>query len=187
MIYPKKINAKKSDVIIRSLILASILLGIIFVLINKITTPNIPWAALTNSGIIYVWLIVIYSVKKRINIAGHSLLQLFAISILTLYIDYRIGFRGWSIEISIPIIIMIANIVMFILTIISYKKYIKYGFCQLIIVLFSMLPLIFIVNNSLKNEVLSIIAVSISIINLIFALIFASTDIKEAVVRRFHI
>ena len=187
MIYPKKINVHKSDVIIRSLMLVSVMLGIIFVIINSFTTPSVPWAALTNSGIIYVWLIVIYSVKKRINIAGHSLLQLFAVSLLTFYIDYRIGFSGWSIEISIPIIIMIANIVMFILTIISHKRYIKYGFCQLIIVLFSMLPLIFIINNSLKNEVLSIIAVSISIINFIFALIFAFTDIKEVIIRRFHI
>ena len=187
MLYPKKINAKKSDIIIRSLILFSVILGIIFVAINRITTPNVPWAALTNSGIIYVWLIVIYSVKKKINIAGHSLLQLFAVSLLTLYIDYRIGFTGWSIEISIPIIIMIANIIMFILTIVSHKKYIKYGFCQIIIVLFSMLPLIFIINNSLKNEVLSIIAVSISIINLFFTLIFATIDIKEVIIRRFHI
>ena len=62
MIYPKKINVHKSDVIIRSLMLVSVMLGIIFVIINSFTTPSVPWAALTNSGIIYVWLIVIYSV-----------------------------------------------------------------------------------------------------------------------------
>lgn len=73
MIYPQKINAHKSNIIIRSLLIASILLGIILVVINKLTTPNIHWAAMCNAGIIYTWVTVIYSINKNINIAGHVL------------------------------------------------------------------------------------------------------------------
>ena len=141
MIYPKKLSSKKGDKIIRILMISSIIIAMILVLINKITTPNIPWAAFTNCGIIYIWITAIYAVRKRTNVAGHVLVQTIIISSVTLYIDQRLGFKGWSINIAIPIILIIANISMLVLTIISYKKYIKYAIYQLVIVLISFIPI----------------------------------------------
>ena len=187
MIYPKKLSSKKGDLIFKIFLISSVILGIILFIINKLTTPNIPWATLTNAGIIYVWITVFYSIKKNTNIAGHVLIQAIAISLLTVFIDYKLGFEKWSINISIPIIIIIANVTMLVLTIVSYKKYIKYAIYQLIIVLFSMVPVILLGENVLENRVLSIIASSISIINLILTLILSTKDVKEAIIRKFHI
>lgn len=186
MIYPKKISANKSGKLIKILLLSSVILAIILILINKLTTPNVSWAALTNGGIIYVWITVIYSIRKNTNIAGHVLIQTLAISLLMVFIDYKLGFQGWSIEISIPIVIMISNITMLILTIVSYKKYIKYAIYQLVIVLFSMLPIVFIEEKMVNNPVLSIVASSISVLNFILCLILCARDVKEAIVRKFH-
>ena len=83
MIYPQKLNSRKSDILLKIFILSSILIAMILIVINQLTTPKIPWAALANSGIIYIWVTVFYSVKKKINIAGHVLLQTIAISILS--------------------------------------------------------------------------------------------------------
>lgn len=187
MIYPKKINANKSEKIIKISIMISILVAIILTLINRLTTPNIPWAAIANSGIIYLWIVVWYSVEKNINIAGHVLIQSLAVSLLTAFIDYKIGFTGWSLSISIPIIIIIANATMLVLTIISYKKYIKYAIYQLIILLFSILPIIFISEKLIKFDTLSIISIIISIINLAITMILSFRDVKDAIVRKFHI
>ena len=187
MIYPKKLSSKKGDLIFKIFLISSIILGILLILINKLTTPDIPWATLTNAGIIYVWITVFYSIKKNTNIAGHVLIQAIAISILTVFIDYKLGFKLWSLNIAIPIIIIIANITMLILTIVSYKKYVKYAIYQLIIVLFSMIPVILLSENIIKNKVLSIVASGISIINLILTLILSARDVKDAVVRKFHI
>lgn len=186
MIYPKKINANKSEKLIKIFLLSSIILALILLLINKLTSPSVPWAALANGGIIYIWITAIYSIRRNTNIAGHVLIQTLAISLLTAFIDYKLGFKGWSIEISIPIIIIISNITMLVLTIVSYRKYIKYAIYQLLIVLFSMLPLLFIEENMINNTVLSIIAISISILNFILCLILCAKDIKEAIVRKFH-
>ena len=134
-----------------------------------------------------MWIIVIYSIKKNTNIAGYVLLQTFAISLLTAYIDYKIGWKAWSINIAIPIMIMIANITMLILTIISHKKYIKYAIYQLIIVIFSMLPVILISEHLIENKILSMIASGICFINFILCLVLCTKDIKEAVIRKFHI
>lgn len=75
---------------------------------------------------------------------------------------------------------------MLILTIVSYRKYIKYAIYQLIIVLFSMLPIIFIEENIVRNPILSIIATSISVFNFIVCIILCTKDIKEAIIRKFH-
>lgn len=186
MIYPEKIKAKKSDKIIKILMSASVIIAAALLVINKLTTPDIPWAALANAGILYVWVVVIYSIKKNINIAGHVLLQTIALSLFTIYIDYEFGMKGWSINIAVPIMIMIANVTMLVLTFVSYKKYMKYAFYQLVIVLFSMLPVIFVTENIVNDKTLSIIASGISMLNLIICLILSAKDVKETIIRKFH-
>ena len=186
MIYPQKLNSKKSDKLIYALLISSVIVAIILTIINKLTNPAIPWAALSNIGIIYIWITVIYSIKRGTNIAGHVLIQTIIISAVTLYIDERLGFKGWSVHISIPIVLIIANITMLVLTIVSYKKYIKYAIYQLMIVLISMVPIIFIIKKMLEPQLLYKIAIAISILNFILTLVLSYKELKEAVVRKFH-
>ena len=127
-----------------------------------------------------------YSIKRGTNIAGHVLLQTIAISAAMLYIDDRVGFIGWSINIAIPIVLIIANITMLILTLVSYKKYIKYAIYQLVIVIMSLISIFFITNNLIEMKLLSTIAMIISVLNLIITLILCYKDIKDALVRKIH-
>ena len=187
MLYPQKLSSKKSNILIKSFFIASVVIAVILVVINKLTSPEIHWAALANSGIIYAWLTVWYSISKNTNIAGHVMIQTIAISLLTTFIDYRIGFKGWSLEIAIPIIIIVANVTMLILTIVSHKKYIRYSIYQLVICLFSLLPLYFIYEHFIYQFVLSIVAIGISILNFLITIVLCAKDVKEAVVRKFHI
>jgi len=186
MLYPQKLSIKKSELIIKIAIIISIFIALILVLINKLVSPEIHWSALANAGIIYAWITIIYSINKRTNIAGHVLIQLIAIAILTTYIDYKIGFRGWSLEMAIPIIIIVANITMLILTIVSYKKYVRYAIYQLIICILSLLPIYFIYEHMVLNMILSYVAIGISILNFILTIILCARDVKEAIIIKFH-
>ena len=186
MIYPKKINANKGEIITKIMFALSILIAILLTIINKITSPNIPWAALANSGIIYIWIITIYSINRNVNIAGHVVVQTIAVSLLTVFIDYKIGFRGWSLSLAIPIILIIANLAMLILTIVSHKKYLRYAIYQLFILIFSILPAILIGEKIVKEPIMGIIAIGISILNLFITIILSARDLKEAVKRKFH-
>lgn len=186
MIYPQKLNSKKSNLILKIGVLLSVIIAILLVVINKLTTPRIPWAAIANGGIIYAWIVLFYSIRKNINIAGHVLLQTIAISLLTIYIDYELKFKGWSINIVVPILVIISNITMLVLTIVSHKDFIKYAIYQLLIVLFSVLPIILVTENMVQNKTLSIVASGISILNLGLSLILCARDVKEAVIRKFH-
>ena len=186
MIYPQKLSSKNGEKVLRVLLSSSVVLGIILILINKLTTPQIHWAELANCGIIYTWITVIYCIKKRANVAGHVFIQSIVISAVLLYIDNRIGFRGWSISIGIPIVVIVANATMFILTMITYKNYIKYGIYQLMIVLASFITIGVILNKIVSLKVLSYIAIAISALSLLISLSLCSKDVKEAVIRKLH-
>lgn len=186
MIYPQKISSKKSEQIVNLFLLISIIIAIVLITINKLTTPEIPWSALANCGIIYTWLTVIYSIKRETNIAGHVLIQTILVSIAMLYIDKTIGFKGWSVYIGIPIALVVANITMVILTIISYERYIKYAIYQLMIVLMSLMPIILIAKKIIELKILIRIAIEISVLSLMTSLILSYKDMKEAIIRKFH-
>ncbi len=188
MIYPKKISARKTDWIINSLIIFSILLGIILTIINNITTPNIKWSALCNLGIIWVWLTVIYSIKKDVNIAGYVLIETIIASVFITYMDYNLhfGYNGWSTSIGIPIITILANFTMFVLTIVNNKSYIKYIIYHFVLMFFSIISILYIYFNIVKNIVMSSILIGIVFASLLLSLVFCIKDIKEAFIRKFH-
>ena len=186
MIYPEKLNSKKSEKIFNIFIIFSIILAVILIIINKLTTPNIPWAAIANCGIIYIWAILIFCIKKNTNIAGHVLLQVIGASAVLVYIDKRLGFIGWSMSIAVPIVLMTANITMLILTMISYKKYIKYAIYQLMILILSFLPLIFVFKKIIELSLLGQISIAISALNLIITVVLCIKDVIEAVKRKIH-
>ncbi len=186
MIYPQKLNSKKGNLIVRLGVIISLVVAILLLIINYFYKPQLPWASIANVGIIYIWVVAFYTVRKNINIAGHVLLQTIALSAVTVFIDYQLGFKAWSIDIIIPILIIIANITMLVLTIVSRKNFIKYAMYQLAISLFSILPIILIMENIMHNKTIAIIATAISILNLALSLILCTKDLKETIIRKFH-
>lgn len=183
MIYPQKLNSKDTGKLLKLLLIISSIIAVILTIINKLTSPNIPWAALANGGIIYIWIVVLYSIKRNTNIAGHVLLQMIIISMVVLHVDNTIGFYGWSISIAIPIILIVANIAMLILTIISYKKYIRYVISQLAIVIITLIFAGLVIND---RNLLNISTMIVAIVNLTISLILSYKDIKEEIIRNFH-
>ena len=162
MLYPQKINAKKTDFILKVAILISIIFGLMLVIINRIITPDIRWAGYCNAGIAYVWITVLYSLKRNVNIASHLFLQMIALSALCVYFDIRMGFQAWSINFAIPLIVIVTNITMLILSVASYKNYSRYAFFQMLIVILSLVPVFLVYEHLVNDKTFSIFASSFS-------------------------
>ena len=187
MIYPKKISSKKIDNFLKIFFICVILVSIVLLIINMITTPDIYWSHLCIVGFIYIFFTVKYSITKLRNISGYVVVQTILLAVLMYFIDYRIGYIGWSINIAIPILIIISNITMFILTIINYKNYGKYAINQLIIVILSLSMIYFVYKGYVNNNALINISIIISIFNFLFSLILCFRDFKEEIIRKFNI
>ena len=186
-LYPKIRNVKKENMAIKLMIIISLVIVAICVIVN-ICTSKFLWSMIVIIGIIYGWITVLYSVHRNINIASNVMIQSIAISFLTLGIDYTVGYTGWAINLAIPIIFSIANITIFVLTLVSIKRYYKYAIYQLIIFLLSIIPLIIsiITDNVIKRPIFTIISSSIAVFVFIFSLILCGRSILEELNRRLH-
>ncbi len=187
MLYPQKLSSKKSDLMIIIAILISVAVGGILILINHFATPGVHWAGLANAGILYIWVNVLYAINHNTNIASYVLLETFAISFLTSYIDYKTGNHGWAMSLAIPIVLIVANITMLVLTLVSHKKYIRYAVFQLVICFLSMLPLYFILQGLVRFRVLGFVSMGVSVVNFLVTVCLCARDIKDTLVRKFHL
>lgn len=187
-LYPEVRNVKKGNIAIRVMLIVSAVTVIICFIVNLCTSTKFWWSLIVLAGIVYTWLSVIYSVHRNINIASTVLVHLVAISLLTLCIDYVLGYSGWAINLSIPIIIAVANITIFVLTMVSIHRYYKYAMYQLIIFLLSLIPLIIVLfsDNIITIPIFTIISSSIAVFTLIFSLILCGKSIIEELDRRLH-
>ena len=187
-LYPTIRNAKKSNFTIKILAIISIIVSIICILVNLCTSTKYLWCLLVISGIIYSWVTVLYSIHRNVNIASNVTIQAVAISILTLCIDFIIGYKGWAINIAIPIIIMVANVTILILTFVSISRYYKYAVYQLIIFVLSVIPLLiyYVAKGIIVKPIFMIISSSIAVFTFIISLILCGRNIMEELDRRLH-
>ena len=187
MLYPKILNIEKGKKIKGLLLLISLIISIILVVINICTDFTYKWSLLCIVGIIYVWCTTLYSLKRNVNIASHVMIQMICISVLILAIDYILGYGGWSITLAIPIMIVISNSTLMVLTIVSRKKYIKYAIYQIIIFVLSMIPLICMKYQIQNYNLPTIISSGIAGFTLLLTLILCGKDVYKDIIRRFHI
>lgn len=187
-LYPKVRNAKKDNFVIIIMLFISIITISTCTIINLLTFPNFLWCLLVAIGIIYSWITVMYSIRRNINIASNVMVQLIAISVLVIGIDFIIGYTGWAINLAIPIIIMIANITTMVLTIVSIHRYFKYAIYQLIIFVLSMIPILIYVTSRaiIIKPIFTIIASTIAVFSFIISLILCGKSIVEELNRRLH-
>ena len=187
MLYPKLTNVKKSKEIIYLLSLITFFLFIMLGLINYIFSKKLNWSIVAIVSIIMVWRTVYKILDKSTNVASYLFLQMFYLSILLFVIDYVFGNIGWSFSIGIPIVIMITNTAMMILTLIKYKKYVKYALYEILILVVSIAYNIILCFISGKISILNAITFWISVTNLTFVLSLNAKTILLEFQKKFHI
>lgn len=187
-LYPRVRNVKEINLATGIMLIISMAIAITCVIVNLCTSTRYLWCLIIIAGIAYTWITVIYSVNRNVNIGSSVTLQFIIISLLTLFIDYIFDYRGWAINLAIPIIIIVANVTMLILTIVSVNRYYKYAIYQLIIFLFSIVPLIiyFSFDNIITMPIFTIISSSITLFTFIISLILCGKNILAELDRRLH-
>lgn len=186
MLYPKIANIRKSNLAIHILSILSVIIITTSLLINYLISTKIHWAYIVIIGIIYTWITISYSLKKNKNIGSHIILQLCIVSLVSVCLDFVIGYRGWSVNYAIPIVVITSNICFFVLAIVTYRKYIQYMVYQLMIFIFNIIPIVLLLTG-ITRSVITIIAIVIGVTNFIFACIVCRKEIWQEMKGRFHL
>lgn len=186
MLYPKLNHVKRNNIILIISIAISIILIDVLLLINVLVDKTNHWSLLCVAGILYVYGTIIYTKKRNINIASNVFVQCLLVSLLIITIDYFIGFSGWSLNISIPIVVIVANSTLMILTIVSRKRYMKYAMYHVLTFLFSMIPLVLMFMGIIQNKVLTIVSSSIATFSLLLTIILCGRAMWIETKKRLH-
>lgn len=182
-----RLNPHKYNIIKRSFIFLSIVSGVTAAITNYLLYNGVMWSVISITAIIYFWVIMTHSIKRNTNIASKILVQVLCAVILTVIMDYSIGYSGWSVNHVIPEIITLANISVLILVIINRMYWHTYVMNQIIIAVLGLIPGVLYLCGLIIIPIPTTIATATSIIVLLGTIIFGDKSIKSELIRRFNI
>lgn len=186
-IFPEIPPFYESRLALKIMIFISIVALVVSFGINMIFPSSVNWPMLFMFAVISIWTGLIIIVQKRYHIPKKILWQVIIVSTLSVFWDYKTGWRGWSLDYLIPIACVSAMIIMYVTAKImrlSIRNYITYIFLSGI---FGIIPVIFIKFNLVSTVYPSIISIGFSIILLSAIIIFQGREIKEEIIKRMHI
>ena len=185
--YPAiEVNPHKYNILKRTFLFISILTASTSVITNYLTYHGVIWSAITIAAIIYLWVLMAYSIKRNRTIASQILVQVLCVSSLTVIMDSSIGYVGWSVNYVIPEIIILANISVLVLIIVNRMYWQTYVLNQMVIAVCGLIPGVLYLCGLIQVPLPTIIATATSFIVLVFTMIFGDKTIKSELKRRFH-
>ena len=177
----------ESHLVIKILVFISIAAIVISFAINIIFPATVNWPLLVIFGLLSIWLGLIVILRRGYHMPKKIVWQVFIISLLSIFWDWKIGWKGWSLNYVIPITCVSAMIIIYITAKIlrlGSRDYITYA---LIDGFLGIVPILFIVFNWVNVIYPSIISIATSIISIAAIFIFQGEDIKLELNKRMHI
>ena len=165
----------------------SIIIIVLSFSIDMIFPSKIRWPILVVLGLSSMWIGLFFLIRGKYHMPKKIIQQVAILSLLAIFWDWKIGWRGWSLDFVIPIVFMGGMITIYVIAKImklSVKDYITYA---LIDGLFGIIPFLFMVLGWTKVIYPTIVCVGLSMIFLSALFIFHGKDIIEELNKRMHI
>ncbi|MFW5794762.1 MAG: DUF6320 domain-containing protein [Bacillota bacterium] len=170
----------------RIMLFISVTSIVILFIINALTGLANPWSLIPIGSIIYFWLLISLGVFSKHNIA----FKLFILTITLIFLIYLIDelsySKGWSLNYVAPILLLSCNLAISVIIAIkkiNYRDYITY---LLLIVLFSVAPIILILLGVIDVLWPALSALALAVFILLFIIFFFPKSIKDEIKKRFH-
>lgn len=186
-VFPKIPPEYESHLAMKIMVFVSIVVIVASYVVYILIPSNINWPIFVVFGLISMWLSLIMVIKKRHNIPKNILWQVTLVTLLSLFWDWKTGWRGWSIDFVVPITYVLATCVMFITAKIMHLKTRDYLIYSLLGSFFGIIPVIFLLIGWIKIFLPTLICVAISIIFLAAIFIFQGENIRNELHRKMHI
>jgi len=187
-IFPEPVQeTKKIKAFLRFCSFASIVVLVLSIAINFAFPDYGWWSIFVLAGMTSLWILLGVLINKKDNILTTMIWQAAIISVLATAWDILTGFRGWSVEFVIPILLTanMAGMALFAqITRIRQEDYLIY---LVIDSSWGLLCVFFIVFNVAEIVIPSIICVCASVISLSALNIFEGRALRAELRRRLHL
>lgn len=165
--------------IILSFVVVAVILGL-----GLLYQGRIQWFQGAIFGIITMWLAVLTLLRKRRNIAKSLLYLLVILSLMCIYLDYTIGWSGWSLTYAVPIICSSTLISMSITSRLTRMKPGDYVLYWVAAEILSLIPIVFLLLGWIQYNLPSLISFGLGLIMLIIMLVTKGSVIWREIKKR---
>ena len=187
-VFPMTIfDYKRPNLLLKLLFACSLIATLICLFINYSVSSKISWAYFVALAIFSFWLTLIQAIRGRKNFIKMLFLEMMTILLLSYILDKSTGFKMWSINYCLPFLCVIYMISILIMLVFKRKFKKEFVFYAMINSIIGLVPGILIIMHKINVYWPSYISVILSIIILVFLLVFDIKQIKSELERRFHI
>ena len=163
-----------------------IVLAVSSCMINYILDKKISYAGFVTVGCFCTWLVVTVGYKKRRNLLKNSMWQLVIVSIIAVLWDYWTGFRGWSVDLLIPLASIAVLCSVPVIAKIRHLEQEEYLFYFVQISVYGLIPFLLLLFGIVKLPYPSVICSGISFLSLIWIAIFRGKELIQEVHKKFR-
>lgn len=161
---------------------------VISMMTDIIISPGVHWSVFVAAGCATMWLTMAVGYVKRFNLLKNAAWQLLIMSGICVLWDLGTGWRGWSVNIGIPNICLLIQVVMLIISRIRSLSPREYMIYYVMAAVYSMiLPLILLVTGVIHYKTPSVICIGCSFLLLIGLILFKRKEFKEEMHKKFHV
>ena len=161
---------------------------VISMMTDIIISPGVHWSVFVAAGCATMWLTMAVGYVKRFNLLKNAAWQLLIMSGICVLWDLGTGWRGWSVNIGIPDICLLIQVVMLIISRIRSLSPREYMIYYVMAAIYSMiLPLILLVTGVIHYKTPSVICIGCSFLLLIGLILFKRKEFKEEMHKKFHV
>ena len=161
---------------------------VISMMTDIIISPGVHWSVFVAAGCATMWLTMAVGYVKRFNLLKNAAWQLLIMSGICVLWELGTGWRGWSVNIGIPDICLLIQVVMLIISRIRSLSPREYMIYYVMAAVYSMiLPLILLVTGVIHYRTPSVICIGCSFLLLIGLILFKRKEFKEEMHKKFHV
>lgn len=187
-IFPNIPIQKKRQISFLSMLTFCCVLAFIFsYIVNHFVRPENKWFHYVTGGAIFLWIVVVWGKTKRRNLLKNTIGQIVIIGFGVGICDFLIGWKGWSINYALPILISIALIFNVAITLVRKLPTSEYMIYLLLNGIIGLLPWLLIQIHIVKFILPSMICSGLAMILLAGLLIFQWNHVIHELVKKFHL
>lgn len=189
-LYPKKQSLRKTvmPAFKKSILMMTLISTILLGLINYLSFDGTYWAVIPVIAIIYFWLLLRVGIFSKTNIT----FKLMVLSVLLILLLIGVDFysvpenNGWSLDYLMPFLLVASNITISLIIWIKNINYHDYIFSLLVIIIFSLTPIILVKLNIITILWPSIVSLGLALFILLILIFFLPDWLKDEIKKRFH-
>lgn len=178
---------KKMQRALNIYIFSAIVAAVVLAGIDYAIKGNPAWVILICAFMVYGFITLKVSIQMHTGYLLKMVLQtLLAIGVLIL-IDVMSGFYRWSIDYILPGAFILMDVAIIVLMIVNRRNWQSYIPMQILIIAFSVIPMLLYHFHIVTNPVVAISALGFSIFTFVGTLIVGGQRARQELYRRFHV